>query len=120
MSYSASFLRGTSNSHRTYIVDLPDSNLQEVRLVDVYKESIWGPRLRRSDLEEAAASIAIADASNVTASLEPTEPSQLLKFNLKVDSVKQTIRTVVVCQAKAERRYGGDRAQALQSPLDSL
>ena len=68
--------------------------LESVRLVDTYRESIWGPRIRRSDLERAALSFQI--------DLQPE------------DRVRR-IRQIVKCEALTERIMGGDRVEGLSS-----
>ncbi|KAF4608182.1 hypothetical protein EYR40_000526 [Pleurotus pulmonarius] len=74
------------------------TTLQSVRLVDTYLESIWGRRLRRSDVEQAVAQMTDA---------EP-ERSQYLEL----------VRRVVVCEARTERIMGGDRAEG-DAPLST-
>jgi hypothetical protein len=68
-----------------------------VRLVDCYVESIWGPRLRRADLERAVVQAHLADE----------------KFGGHYDTVLDRIRTVVRCEALTERIIGGDRVERL-------
>lgn len=70
---------------------LPGPNKpEEVRLVDAYKESIWGARLRRKDVEKAALS---------------------LKPDMNEDEVLERVRRIVKCEAKTERIIGGDRVE---------
>jgi hypothetical protein len=69
-------------------------SLQRVRLVDAYEGSIWGRRLRRSDVESAAARLA---AESDTATLAAIE----------------RVRAIVVCEAKTERIMGGDRVEGM-------
>ena len=88
----ASFIRAQSSPN----------NLQTVRLVDVYKESIWGFRLRLSDVEEAAMMLALL-------SLRLEEPVELLHRKELVMRALEMIRRVVVCEAQTERIIGGDR-----------
>ncbi|KAH7925346.1 hypothetical protein BV22DRAFT_1011406 [Leucogyrophana mollusca] len=66
-------------------------NLERVRLVDAYGGSIWGPRIRRSDIERAVALI----------------------FSGPVDGghAIARIRRVVSCEKKTERIMGGDRVE---------
>ncbi|KAF6751142.1 hypothetical protein DFP72DRAFT_816878 [Ephemerocybe angulata] len=90
---------------------LPDSKLREVRLVDVYTHSIWGSRLRRSDLEEAAAQ-SLRSLHTPSDSIDAAE-----RLDTRIRDAKDTIRRVVVCQAKTERKYGGDRALDLADEL---
>jgi hypothetical protein len=62
----------------------------QVRLVDAYSESIWGPRLRRSDVEKAAETLCHTDDQN---------------------AVIARIKMVVTCEKKTERIMGGDRVE---------
>lgn len=62
------------------------TNLEEIRLVDAYQESIWGPRLRRSDIEAVA-----------------------LAMNKDEEEVLERVRRLIRCEAKTERIVGGDR-----------
>ncbi|KAH8101761.1 hypothetical protein BXZ70DRAFT_1017673 [Cristinia sonorae] len=57
-----------------------ESNLEEILLVDVYSDSIWGPRVRRTDVEKAAA------------------------------GMEDVVSRIVRCEGKTERIVGGDRA----------
>ncbi|KAK0220917.1 hypothetical protein EDD85DRAFT_266769 [Armillaria nabsnona] len=65
-------------------LSLSSSALESVRLVDVYSESIWGPRLRKNDI----LAILAEDKRNVVA-------------------------TVLLVDAKTERIMGGDRVDSL-------
>lgn len=87
----ASFIRAVQSS---------PNNLQTVRLVDVYKESIWGFRLRLSDVEEAAMMLAL---------LNFEEPAVLLHRKELVMAALEIVRRVVICEAQTERIIGGDR-----------
>ena len=69
--------------------------LEHVRLVDAYRESIWGRRIRRADIEQAAMSLGL----------------ELLDFD--VESAVERVRRVVRCEAQNERVMGGDRAEGL-------
>ncbi|KAH6891753.1 hypothetical protein BKA70DRAFT_1326020 [Coprinopsis sp. MPI-PUGE-AT-0042] len=73
-----------------------NSQLEEIRLVDAYKESIWGPRMRRSDIENAAISL--------VAGL----PSQGVEGKDGVEAVKKAVRERVVCEAVLGRINGGE------------
>lgn len=68
-------------------------NLQIVRLVDTYKESIWGPRIRRTDVENTAKELHITG----------TSPEERI----------MRVRQVVRCEALTERIMGGDRVEGL-------
>ena len=78
------------------------NNLQTVRLVDVYKESIWGFRLRLSDVEEAAMMLALLN-------LRLEEHAELLHRKELVMAALEMVRRVVICEAQTERIIGGDR-----------
>lgn len=67
--------------------------LERVRLVDAYAESIWGRRIRRTDVERAAAALGL-DEGGLAVALE-------------------RIRVVVRCEVQNERVMGGDRAEGL-------
>ncbi|KAH6903154.1 hypothetical protein BKA70DRAFT_1301714 [Coprinopsis sp. MPI-PUGE-AT-0042] len=73
-----------------------NSQLEEIRLVDAYKESIWGPRMRRSDIENAAISL--------VAGL----PSQGVEGKDGFEAVKKAVRERVVCEAVLGRINGGE------------
>ena len=66
--------------------------LEQVRLVDTYKESIWGSRVRRRDVEKAALS---------------------LQLDLSPEAIKERVKKVVKCEAKTERIMGGDRVEGM-------
>lgn len=66
------------------------ARLSMIRLVDAYSESIWGPRLRRSDIEKAVKMLC------------PTEEQMV---------VIARVKGVVTCEKKTERIMGGDRAE---------
>ncbi|KAG2130127.1 hypothetical protein BD769DRAFT_651582 [Suillus cothurnatus] len=68
-------------------------NLERVRLVDAYCESIWGSRIRRSDIEKAA---------------------QIIMFSqdeAQYEGVLLRIRKLLTCEKKTERITGGDRVE---------
>ena len=66
------------------------ARLDRVRLVDAYSESIWGPRLRRSDIEKAVIVLVGGDLEAQMAAME-------------------RVKKVVTCEKKTERIMGGDR-----------
>ncbi|KAG6380104.1 hypothetical protein JVT61DRAFT_8189 [Boletus reticuloceps] len=66
------------------------AHLGVIRLVDVYSESIWGPRLRRSDVEKAVA---------------------MLCGTKEQMAVIARVKRVVTCEKKTERIMGGDRVE---------
>jgi len=78
-------------------------NLREVRLVDVYKGSIWGARLRRADIEQAASTIAIN--SQDPSSADTNDQASISETN------RDIIRRIIVCKATTERIIGGDRVE---------
>ena len=69
--------------------------------MDAYIESIWGPRLRRSDVEFAAQSIG---------SDKPFSDSKEVP-KMTSNEIIDNIRNIVVCEAKTERIIGGDRVE---------
>ncbi len=71
-------------------------NLESVRLVDAYMESIWGPRIRRGDVERAAVGLGRGKDNE--------------------QELVERVRKLVRCEAKTERIMGGDRVEAL-APL---
>ncbi|KII91487.1 hypothetical protein PLICRDRAFT_173330 [Plicaturopsis crispa FD-325 SS-3] len=74
--------------------------LERVSLVDVYSQSIWGPRVRRSDVEQAAIALGVVHC-------KAHEALALAR-----------VRRIVSCQKKAERIVGGDRALDGTADLD--
>ncbi len=66
--------------------------LEQIRLVDTYTGSIWGPRIRRTDVESAALS---------------------LHLDLEPETILERVRRLVRCEAKNERIMGGDRVEGL-------
>ncbi|KAI9459133.1 hypothetical protein BJY52DRAFT_1079780, partial [Lactarius psammicola] len=81
------------------------SLLVTVRLVDCYVESIWGPRLRRVDLEHAVVQFHIPRGELLD---EEAEQSRR-----RCAMILDSIRTVVRCEALTERIIGGDRVDGL-------
>lgn len=78
-------------------------SLEKVHLVDAYRGSIWGFRLRRSDIE-----------LYVTESLmqySPETHKMLAPFGDTNNANLATIRKIVVCEARTERIMGGDRVE---------
>ncbi|KAH7912499.1 hypothetical protein BJ138DRAFT_1083491 [Hygrophoropsis aurantiaca] len=69
------------------------TNLESIRLVDAYGGSIWGPRIRRSDLENVAALI-LSESGSVDDG-----------------AILDRIRRIVFCEKKTERIMGGDRVE---------
>lgn len=62
--------------------------LEEVRLVDTYCESIWGWRIRKSNIETAA-------------------------MELMGEEGVDRVRRLVICEGKTERIMGGDRLDGM-------
>ena len=69
--------------------------------MDAYIESIWGPRLRRSDVEFAA--------------IQSTGDKTLSNFKgvsqMTSNEINDIIHNIVICEAKTERIIGGDRVE---------
>ncbi|KAI0768284.1 hypothetical protein BD413DRAFT_479577 [Trametes elegans] len=65
------------------------ARLARVRLVDAYSHSIWGPRIRRRDVESAAGALRGLDEAQRAALVE-------------------RVRAVVSCEKRTERIMGGD------------
>ncbi|KAI9508262.1 hypothetical protein F5148DRAFT_980110 [Russula earlei] len=79
------------------------TSLAIVRLVDCYVDSIWGPRLRRADLERAAIQARCGEISLIGDE----------RGGRHYDMVLDRIRTLVRCEALTERITGGDRADGM-------
>lgn len=78
------------------MISIPgQDNLESIRLVDAYKESIWGPRIRRGDVERAAMGLGIGIGNK----------KELI----------ERVRKLVRCEARTERIMGGDRVEGLAS-----
>lgn len=75
--------------------------LQEIKVVDAYQGSIWGPRVRKTDVKKAATSGRFVD---------PTLEFELL--HSEKDRLVR-IRQLVKCEARTERIMGGDRVEAI-------
>ena len=71
-------------------------NLEQVRLVDAYGGSIWGARIRRSDVEKAGEALLAVGG---------------MKFGGNAEEVVARIRYLVVCERQTERIMGGDRVE---------
>ncbi|KAF9011921.1 hypothetical protein BDQ17DRAFT_1345120 [Cyathus striatus] len=82
--------------------------LEEVRLVDVYHETIWGLRVRRSDLEAMSEALVYIPLEGVL----PSQSSNDEKIPLVVvaKAAAERIHRIVICEAQTERLIGGDRA----------
>ena len=77
--------------------------LESVDLTDAYKGSIWGSRLRRSDIEVVVRNNDDRGSPNTSHEPEDKECPTARKLNV--------IRKVVVCKARTERIMGGDRVE---------
>lgn len=95
--------------------------LESVRLVDCYVESIWGSRVRRSDVERAACELPLSPSSSSTTTTSYSFDSGIgldeedyaeVEARRKRDRVVQRVRKVVICEAVTERIMGGDRVEA--------
>jgi len=71
------------------------ASLEKVRLVDAYCESIWGSRIRRTDIEKAAQTIMF--------------PQGVALY----EDVLSRIRKLLTCEKKTERIIGGDRVESI-------
>lgn len=71
------------------------ASLERVRLVDAYCESIWGSRIRRSDIEKAAQTIMFPQLRDV----------------VQYEGVLSRIQNLLTCEKKTERIVGGDRVE---------
>jgi len=80
------------------------NSLTIVRLVDCYIESIWGPRLRRADLERA-----VVQAPSGGISLVGEDGQSAGRYGVALDRIRMVVR----CEALTERIIGGDRADGL-------
>lgn len=79
--------------------------------MDAYIESIWGPRLRRSDVEFAAIQ-SIGD--------KPLSDSEGISQMTSNEIINDIIRNIVICEAKTERIIGGDRVEDQAALLQLL
>ena len=57
-------------------------SLEQLRVVDAYEISIWGPRMRRRDIEAAA---------------------KVMQLNLSDEAIHHRVKHTVKCEAKTER-----------------
>ncbi|KDQ50975.1 hypothetical protein JAAARDRAFT_211412 [Jaapia argillacea MUCL 33604] len=80
-----------------------ETGLEAVRIVDGYSGSIWGPRLRRSFVEAAAAPLIVISSGLGEAGGGGIDVGMT---NLLVDAIRRVVR----CEAKNDRIMGGDRA----------
>ncbi|KAN0105651.1 hypothetical protein V8E52_010826 [Russula decolorans] len=87
-----------------FLCDPQMNSLEVVRLVDCYVESIWGPRVRRADLERVVVQTQHGGMPSV---------GDDTRCGGHCDTVLDRIRTIVRCEALTERIIGGDRADGL-------
>lgn len=108
--------------------------LESVRLVDCYVESIWGSRVRRSDVERAACELPLFASESTSLSsashphsvvpgnkvsysfdsgigLEEEDYTEVEARRRRRDRVEE-VRRIVTCEAVTERIMGGDRVEA--------
>lgn len=91
-----------------FLCDPQMKSLKVVRLVDCYVESIWGPRVRRADLERVVA-VQVQGLQHGGIPLVGDDA----RCGGHYDTVLDRIRTIVRCEALTERIVGGDRADGL-------
>lgn len=77
--------------------------LELVHLVDAYRGSIWGPRVRRSDVERAASMLVRARCLAEDASAVEYMEAEMIS----------RVRRIVRCEALTERLMGGDRVEGI-------
>lgn len=73
--------------------------LELIHLVDAYRGSIWGPRIRRSDIERAASMLARAQCQGEDTAVAERAEAEVIS----------RVRRIVRCEAVTERLMGGDR-----------
>jgi hypothetical protein len=87
-----------------FLCDPQMDSLEIVRLVDCYVESIWGPRVRRADLERV---VVQTQHGGIPLVIDDA------RCGGHCDTVLDRIRTIVRCEALTERIIGGDRADGM-------
>jgi hypothetical protein len=88
-------------------------NLESVRLVDVYEGSIWGRRMRRGDVEQAAAAVVSSKLQARIRKEHDLKPFMFQDGSAEAEEEAELvgrIREIVVCEVRTERFMGGDRA----------
>ncbi|EPQ51925.1 hypothetical protein GLOTRDRAFT_80917 [Gloeophyllum trabeum ATCC 11539] len=88
-----------------------DNGLREVRLVDVYVESIWERRMRRGDVERAGVELLRGWWQEVRPKGQFEGDEYEEKMRRCEEEVVRKIQSVVRCEAKTERIMGGDRVE---------
>lgn len=91
-----------------FLCDPQMASLQVVRLVDCYVESIWGPRVRRADIERVVV-VRVQARQHGGIPLVGDD----VRCGGHYDTVLDMIRAIVRCEALTERIVGGDRADGL-------
>ncbi|EAU83908.2 hypothetical protein CC1G_10313 [Coprinopsis cinerea okayama7 len=88
----------------------PAFQLEQVRLVDAYKESIWGPRVRRSDILAAALNVARQSVIQVLGVMGEggDHARDRSDGSLDEDAIEELVRQRTLCQAKSGRINGGE------------
>ncbi|TFK75618.1 hypothetical protein BDN72DRAFT_447269 [Pluteus cervinus] len=84
-----------------FVLSPEANNLESLRLVDTYQESIWGPRVRRSDVETAAIQHILGDIS--------MQQPRTIEQEQLISAATDKIRRIVRCEGVTERIIGGDR-----------
>ncbi|PFH51143.1 hypothetical protein AMATHDRAFT_143252 [Amanita thiersii Skay4041] len=92
-------MAGKLHKERCADVNAETGDIEQIHLVDAYKESIWGLRLRRSDIEKAVATHVTVRAMD--------EDEVVMEHSIKTGI--ELVRRLVVCEGKTERIMGGDR-----------
>lgn len=115
--------------------DATVGELESVRLVDCYVESIWGSRVRRSDVERAACELPLfaSESSSFSSAshphsivlgnkvsysfdsgigLEEEDHTEVEARRRRRDRAVEKVRRIVTCEAVTERIMGGDRVEA--------
>ncbi|KAL1678951.1 hypothetical protein EV122DRAFT_211086 [Schizophyllum commune] len=85
-------------------------HLEKIRLVDVYKGSIWGPRVRRSDVMEAGMKLWEETRSDS----DPLNDADSGEGR----AVRRALTALITCEARSERIIGGDRVAESGIMLD--
>jgi len=80
--------------------------LHTIRIVDAYQGSIWGPRVRDSDVERAVFGL---HQEQVALYVGSSEPSPALEADERMHAHLKRVQQLVRCEAKTERIMGGDR-----------
>lgn len=90
----ATFLPPVSIAHMVSVEKI--FNLERIRLVDAYSQSIWESRIRRSDVEKAAVMLTTGGGPNNESSIA---------------FIVARVQALVSCERETERIMGGDRVE---------